>query len=239
MSTTSKSDLAARAAAVIPGGVNSGQRRVPGLEDLVIAATSGSTFTDGDGNVYTDYHAAFGPPLLGHGDPDVDGAVAAAAREVGLAEKICDLVPSCERVLLTETGSEATFHALRVARAATGRRHVIKFQGCYHGWHDAVAMNVISLPENVGRRDPLSKGVLPEVIDATVVCRFNDADDVERALVEHDVAAIILEPIPHNIGAVLPEDGFLERLRELATRHGTVLIFDEVITGFRHALGGF
>jgi glutamate-1-semialdehyde 2,1-aminomutase len=248
---TQAAELAARAARVIPGGVNSGQRRVPGLEELVIAATSGATFTDGDGNTYTDYHAAFGPPLLGHNDPDVDGAVAAAARSVGLmgigvtpieielAERICEHVPSVEQVLLTETGSEATFHALRVARAATGRRHVVKFQGCYHGWHDSVAMNVISLPENVGRKDPLSKGILPEVIEATVVCRFNDADDVERALVEHDVAAIILEPIPHNIGAVLPEPGFLERLRELATKHGTVLVFDEVITGFRHALGGY
>ena len=217
----------------------------------MIAATSGATFTDGDGNTYTDYHAAFGPPLLGHNDPDVDAAVAATAHSVGLmgvgvseievelAERICELVPSAERVLLTETGSEATFHALRVARAATGRRHVIKFQGCYHGWHDSVAMNVISLPENVGKKDPLSKGVLPEVVDATIVCRFNDADDVERALAAHDVAAIILEPIPHNIGAVLPKPGFLERLRELATRHGSVLVFDEVITGFRHALGGF
>ena len=251
MAVTGDTDLAARAAAVIPGGVNSGQRRVPGLEDLVVTATSGATFTDAEGRTYTDYHAAFGPPLLGHNDPDVDAAVAATARSVGLmgvgvtpveielAERLCELVPSVERVLLTETGSEATFHAIRVARAATGRRHVIKFQGCYHGWHDAVAMNVISLPENVGRRDPLSKGVLPEVTEATIVCRFNDAEDVERALTEHDVAAIILEPIPHNIGAVLPEDGFLERLRELATKHGTVLIFDEVITGFRHGLGGF
>jgi glutamate-1-semialdehyde 2,1-aminomutase len=251
MAVTGDTDLAARAAAVIPGGVNSGQRRVPGLEDLVVTATSGATFTDAEGRTYTDYHAAFGPPLLGHNDPDVDAAVAATARSVGLmgvgvtpveielAERLCELVPSVERVLLTETGSEATFHAIRVARAATGRRHLIKFQGCYHGWHDAVAMNVISLPENVGRRDPLSKGVLPEVTEATIVCRFNDADDVERALTEHDVAAIILEPIPHNIGAVLPEDGFLERLRELATKHGTVLVFDEVITGFRHALGGY
>ena len=251
MAVTPDTDLAARAAAVIPGGVNSGQRRVPGLEDLVVTATSGATFTDAEGRTYTDYHAAFGPPLLGHNDPDVDAAVAATARAVGLmgvgvtpveielAERLCELVPSVERVLLTETGSEATFHAIRVARAATGRRHVIKFQGCYHGWHDAVAMNVISLPENVGRRDPLSKGVLPEVTEATIVCRFNDAEDVERALTEHDVAAIILEPIPHNIGAVLPQDGFLERLRELATEHGTVLVFDEVITGFRHALGGF
>jgi glutamate-1-semialdehyde 2,1-aminomutase len=251
VAVTPKSDLAARAAAVIPGGVNSGQRRVPGLEELVIAATSGSTFTDGDGTTYTDYHAAFGPPLLGHNDTDVDSAVASAARTVGLmgigvtrievelAERIVELVPSVEQVLLTETGSEATFHAIRVARAATGRRHIVKFQGCYHGWHDSVAMNVISLPENVGRRDPISQGGIPEVTEATIVCRFNDAEDVERALREQDVAAIILEPIPHNIGAVLPRPGFLERLRELCDEHGTVLIFDEVITGFRHALGGY
>src|SRR5437879_8333090 len=130
MAITPKSDLAARAAAVIPGGVNSGQRRVPGLEQLVIAATSGSTFTDGDGNVYTDYHAAFGPPLLGHNDPDVDAAVAAAARSVGLmgvgvtevevelAERLCELVPSAARVRLTETGSEEPFQRQSVAGAA-------------------------------------------------------------------------------------------------------------------------
>ena len=174
-------NLAARAAAVIPGGVNSGQRQVAGLEDLVIASTSGSTFTDGDGRVFTDYHSAFGPPLLGHNDPDVDGAVAAAGRtvdlmgvgvtqvEVELAERLVAAVPSVEKVLLTATGSEATFHALRVARTATGRRHVLKFQGCYHGWHDSVAMNVISPAERVGSKDPLSQGILPEVLDATIV----------------------------------------------------------------------
>lgn len=254
MSTTTEgaaSGLAARASAVIPGGVNSGQRQVPGLEDLVVASTSGSTFTDQTGATYTDYHAAFGPPLLGHNDPDVDGAVAAVGRsvdnmgvgvsrvEVELAEKLVHHVPSLEKVLLTSTGSEATFHALRVSRAATGRRHIVKFQGCYHGWHDSVAMNVISPADRVGRKDPLSQGMLPEVVDATIVCRFNDADQVEQALVEHDVAAIILELIPHNIGAVMPQPGFVERLRELATKHGTVLVFDEVITGFRHGLGGY
>ena len=249
--TAAASRLAERAAGVIPGGVNSGQRRVPGLEDLVVTATAGATFTDAEGHVYTDYHAAFGPPLLGHNDPDVDAAVAAAARSVGLmgvgvtpveielAERLVELVPSIERVLLTATGSEATFHALRLARTVTGRRHVIKFQGCYHGWHDSVAMNVISPAERVGGKDPLSGGILPEVLDATIVLPFNDADAVARALAAHDVAAIILEPIAHNIGAVLPRPGFLERLRELATRHGTVLVFDEVITGFRHSLGGY
>ena len=243
--------LAARAAAVIPGGVNSGQRRVPGLEDLVVTATSGATFTDANGVTYTDYHAAFGPPLLGHNDPDVDGAVAAAGRsvdlmgvgvtpvEIELAERLVDAVPSLEKVLLTATGSEATFHALRLARTVTGRRHVLKFQGCYHGWHDAVAMNVISPAEKVGTKDLLSGGILPEVAAATIVVEFNDAAAVERALTDHDVAAIIIEPIPHNIGAVLPQPGFLERLRELATAHGTVLVFDEVITGFRHGLGGY
>ena len=251
MTLVTESTLAERAARAIPGGVNSGQRRIEGLEWLVIAATSGATFTDAEGRTYTDYHAAFGPPLLGHNDPDVDRAVAETARSVGLmgvgvtpveielAERLVELVPSVEKVLLTETGSEATFHALRVSRAATGRRHVIKFQGCYHGWHDSVAMNVISPADKVGRKDPMSQGIFPEVLDATIVCRFNDADEVERALAEHDVAAIILEPIPHNIGCVLPRPGFLERLRELATKYGTVLVFDEVITGFRHDLGGY
>lgn len=244
-------ELAERARAAIPGGVNSGQRQIPGLENLVIVGTHGATFTDAEGRTYTDYHAAFGPPLLGHNDPDVDRAVAATAAELGhmgvgvstveieLAERLCACVPSLEKVLLTATGSEATFHALRVARTATGRRHVVKFQGCYHGWHDAVAMNVISPPERVGTKDPLSEGILPEVLDATIVLPFNDADAVERALSEYDVAAVILEPIPHNIGAVLPAPGFLERLRELTSRAGAVLVFDEVITGFRHGLGGY
>ena len=251
MSATDARSAAERALAVIPGGVNSGQRRVPGLEDLVVTATSGATFTDGEGRTFTDYHAAFGPPLLGHNDPDVDGAVTTTAHrvdnmgvgispvEIDVAERIVEHVPSIEKVLLTATGSEATFHALRLARVATGRRHVIKFQGCYHGWHDAVAMNVISPAERVGQKDPLSQGILPEVLDATIVLPFNDADAVEQALRDHDVAAIILELIPHNIGAVLPQPGYVERLRELATANGTVLVFDEVITGFRHGLGGY
>jgi glutamate-1-semialdehyde 2,1-aminomutase len=245
--------LVERARRVIPGGVNSGQRRLEGLEDLVVASTSGSTFTDTRGRTYTDYHAAFGPPVLGHNDPDVDRAASEMSRkvdlmgvgvteiEIELAERLVELIPSLDKVLLTMTGSEATFHALRVARAATGRRHIIKFQGCYHGWHDSVAMNVISPPERVGKKDPLSTGILPEVLDATIVLPFNDAEAVERELETRPggIAAIILEPIPHNVGALLPKPGYLERLRELSTKHGTVLIFDEVITGFRHGLGGF
>jgi glutamate-1-semialdehyde 2,1-aminomutase len=247
------STLHERALAVIPGGVNSGQRQLPGIADLGIVAAQGSTFTTQDGRRFSDYHAAFGPQLLGHADPDVDAAVAAATRridllgvgvtdlEVELAERLVAVTPSFEQVLLTTSGSEATFHAVRLARAVTGRPLLIKFQGCFHGWHDSVAMNVISPAERVGTRDPISKGILPSTLEATVVCRWNDTDDLRRAFEANPdaVAAVILEPIPHNVGALLPEPGFLAAVRELCDRFGALLIFDEVITGFRHAIGGF
>ncbi|GAA0913100.1 aspartate aminotransferase family protein [Nonomuraea longicatena] len=245
--------LSERARRVIPGGVNSGQRSVPGLTDLVIAHAEGARIRDADGREYVDYHAAFGPPLLGHNDPDVAEAVAAAGRsldlagvgvtqgEIELAETLAELVPGIEKSLLTSTGSEATFHALRVARAATGRRLVVKFQGCYHGWHDSVSLNVISAPDRVGARDPISTGILPEVLEATLVLPFNSAEAVRRAFAEHgaDIAAAIVEPVPHNVGCLLPEPEFLRTLREECTKAGSVLVFDEVITGFRHALGGW
>jgi glutamate-1-semialdehyde 2,1-aminomutase len=250
---THDSSLGGRAAKVIPGGVNSGQRSIEGLEDLIVASTRGGTFTDDRGREYIDFHAAFGPPILGHNDPDVDAAVIKTVRkvdlmgvgvtelEIELAETIVALVPSIEKVLLTVTGSEATFHALRVARAATGRRQIVKFQGCYHGWHDSVALNVISAPEAIGRRDPLSRGSLEPVLDNTIVLPFNDIAAATQLfdVAGGDIAAVIVEPIPHNIGAVLPAQGFLEALRRLCTKHGALLVFDEVITGFRHALGGY
>jgi glutamate-1-semialdehyde 2,1-aminomutase len=230
--------LAARARAVIPGGVNSGQRQIPGLEDLVVVRSEGCTFEDSEGRVYTDYQSAFGPALLGHNDPDVDRAFAEHARvvdllgagvtpvEIELAEKLVSVVPSLERVLLTVSGTAATFHALRLARAVTGRRHVIRFEGGYHGWHDSVAT---------------SAGILPEVLDATLLAPFNDLAAVSRLMDEHagDVAAVIVEPIAHSMGALLPRPGFLEGLRERCSRAGSVLVFDEVITGFRHAVGGY
>ncbi|GAA3469559.1 aspartate aminotransferase family protein [Nonomuraea roseola] len=245
--------LAERARRAIPGGVNSGQRNVPGLSDLVIAHAEGARFRDADGKEYLDFHAAFGPPLLGHNDPDVNAAVAEAGNgadlcgvgvtegEVELAETLAELVPSVERVLLTSTGSEATFHALRVARAATGRRLVVKFQGCYHGWHDSVSLNVISSAEKVGGRDPISTGILPEVLEATLVLPFNSSQAVRQAFADHgaDIAAVIVEPVPHNVGCLLPEQEFLRTLREECTKAGSVLVFDEVITGFRHHLGGW
>ena len=247
---TSLPDLAK---SLIPGGVNSGQRLVPGLEDLVVTSAKGGTFTDADGRVFTDFHAAFGPPLLGHNDPDVVAAVVSSLHstdlpgvgvtpgEVRLAEQLVEMVPSIEKVLLTSTGSEATYHALRVARAATGRRYIVKFQGCYHGWHDAVSLNVISSPDRIGRPDPISAGSLPDTLAATLVLEFNDVAALRDLFDERgdEIAAVIMEPIPHNIGAVLPDGEFLRAARELCTRHGSVLIFDEVITGFRHALGGY
>jgi glutamate-1-semialdehyde 2,1-aminomutase len=161
--------------------------------------------------------------------------------EVQLARKLVQHVPSVEEVLLCNSGSEATYYALRLARAATGRGKIVKFQGCYHGWHDAVLRNVLSRPERVGRRDPGSAGMVDDVVDRTLVCRFNDLADVERTLAENagEVAAIILEPIPHNVGCLMPEQAFLEGLRAACDREGIVLIFDEVITGFRHGLGGY
>jgi glutamate-1-semialdehyde 2,1-aminomutase len=253
MKEATKAGLAGRARAVIPGGVNSRQRQIEGLEELVIVSTEGATFTDAEGRTYVDYHAAYGPPLLGHRDPDVDRAVLSTLQEldhpgigvtpieIEAAERLVDHVPSFERVLLVSGGSEATYHAVRLARAATGRRHIVKFQGCYHGWHDAVAMNVISPPERVGQKDPLSAGMFPEVVDATLVVPFNDLGAVEQAFEAHadDVAAVILEPIQHNIGAVLPQPGFLEGLRDICDREGALLVFDEVVTGFRHGLGGY
>lgn len=243
--------MASRAHAVIPGGVNSGQRQIPGLESLVIAETGGARFTDGEGKEYIDFHSAFGPPILGHRDPDVDGAVVkaidetdlmgvgVAPLEVELGELLAEHVPSIEKSLVTSTGSEATFHALRLARAATGRSRVLKFQGCYHGWHDAVAMNVISPADKVGHHDPMSTGMMPETVASTAVVPFNDLEATEAVLRDGDVAAIIVEPIPHNIGAVPPHDDFLPGLRSLCDTYGTLLVLDEVITGFRHGLGGF
>jgi glutamate-1-semialdehyde 2,1-aminomutase len=239
------------ACAVIPGGVNTSLRRIS--PPLVFRRAEGAIITDVEGKQYIDYHAAFGPIVLGHNHPEVNGRVAKAMQEldllgagtteyeIELARKICEHVPSAERVLFCNSGSEATYQALRLARAVTGREKIIKFQGCYHGWHDSVAMNVITPAGRIGRPDPLSDGSLRAVTEKTLVCAFNDLEEVDRAVRANrdEIATIILEPVPHNIGCVLPEPGFLEGLREIATRNGILLVFDEVITGFRHGLGGY
>ena len=249
--TQQQAGLVERANRVIPGGVNSGNRRL--AWPLAVVEAQGAHFTDADGRQYLDYHAAFGPLILGHNHPAVNAAVRAITErldiigvgvtdiEVELAEKLCQLIPSAERVLLTNSGSEATYAALRLARAVTGRHTIIKFQGTYHGWHDAVLMNVISAPDKLGQKDPLSLGMLPEVIDHTLVLPFNDVEALGATLDErgHEIAAVLVEIIPHNIGCVLPRPEFLQALREQCTARGIVLIFDEVITGFRHGLGGY
>jgi glutamate-1-semialdehyde 2,1-aminomutase len=235
--------LVDEAARYIPGGVSSAQRRVE--PNLAFTRAEGAYLFDADGKRYIDYHAAFGPALLGHCHPEVNARVAEAIGridltgagpgdlEVALARKLVQHVPSAERVLFCSSGSEATLHALQLARAATGRRKLVKFQGCYHGWHDAVLTNA------TGR--PLSAGMHPAVVADTIVLPYNDLDRVRETIEREgsDIAAVIVEPVAHNMGAVLPRAGFLEGLRELTAAHGVVLIFDEVVTGFRHGLGGY
>jgi glutamate-1-semialdehyde 2,1-aminomutase len=255
MSSASASTASARlldaAASVIPGGVNTCRRR--SHPQLCFARGEGAYLWDLDGHRYVDYHAAYGAIFLGHADPRVTERVSTAVArgtlfgvgvteaEVELAERIVAHVPSAEQVVVCNSGSEATYHAIRLARGVTGREKIVKFQGCYNGFHDYVLRNVLSPAALVGRRDPQSAGMLEAAIDATLVCRFNDLADVTRTLERHDgeVAAVILEPIAHNSPGILPRPGFLEGLRELCTRLGVVLIFDEVITGFRHGLGGY
>lgn len=243
--------ISERAQRYIPGGVSSANRLVE--PNLAFTRAQGAYIFDEAGKRYIDYHAAFGPPLLGHCNAEVNQRVVEAISqldlvgigsnelEAELAEKIHQHVPSAEKVMFCNSGSEATYSALRLARAATGRRKIIKFQGCYHGWHDAILLNVISAPDKVGHKDPLSAGMTPEVIDDTLVLTFNDLDEVKQTFAErgHEIAAIIVEPIPHNIGCVLPLPGFLQGLRDVTKQYGAVLIFDEVITGFRHGLGGY
>ncbi len=236
---------------VIPGGVNSSLRRC--WPQPVWARSKGAVVTDVDGNEFIDYHAAFGPILLGHNYDAVNERVARALGEIDLmgvgsteietrlAKKICQHVPCAEKVLFCNSGTEATYSAVRLARALTGRKKIIKFQGAYHGWHDYLAMNVTSPADKLGKHDPLSAGSLPEALEHTLICAFNDLDDVEGALraYRNEIAAVILEPILHNIGCVLPQPGFLEGLREITRREDMLLIFDEVVTGFRHGLGGY
>ncbi|WP_321469844.1 aspartate aminotransferase family protein [uncultured Paludibaculum sp.] len=235
----------------IPGGVNSSLRAVE--PRLVPVRAEGAYFHDMDGTRYLDYHGAFGPPILGHSHPAVTRRVKAAIAEtdqvgvgigpleIELAKKIVQHIPSGDKALLCNSGSEATYHAIRLSRAVTGRTKVIKFQGCYHGFHDSLAMNVITPKEKLGRRDPLSAGAHAAVVADTFVCEFNNLEEVKQVFAENpeNIAAVILEPIPHNIGCVMPEQAFLEGLRALTQKHGTILIFDEVITGFRHSLGGY
>ncbi len=251
MNFSESNRLYQEALAYTPGGVHTSIRNLE--PHLIFTKAEGAYVFDADGNRYLDYQAAFGPFILGHNHPYVNQRVIEALSrtdlfgtgttdlEIKLAQKICKHVPSSEQVLFCNSGSEATYHAIRLARAVTKRVKLIKFQGCYHGWHDYVARNMLSAWDKIGTRDPGSAGMMDEAIDSTLICTFNDLEEVENTLKsnEGEVAALIVEPIPHNIGCIMPQPGFLEGLRKLCTEYGALLIFDEVITGFRHHIGGY
>jgi glutamate-1-semialdehyde 2,1-aminomutase len=242
----------------IPGGVVSTNRAVE--PPIVFQRAEGALMWDVDGNHYLDYHAAFGPYVLGHNDRHVNDAVLRAIEEGRslfgsgttelegqLARMICDAVPFVDSIQILNTGSEATYQALRLARAATGRSHIIKPQGGYHGWHNDVACNLMTPLEKLGPRrvadeypfETISAGIPTEHSGLVHSVNFNDLDSVEAMCRKYPIAALITEPILQNIGVIHPLPGYLEGLRALADKYGFVLIFDEVKTGFRHALGGY
>lgn len=251
MRTTRSESLFARAREVIPGGVNSPVRafRAVGGEPLFIARGEGAYIYDVDGNRYIDYVGSWGPLILGHAHPAVVAAVTEAARngtsfgaptgaEVRLAEMVIEAVPSIEMVRFVNSGTEATMSALRVARAYTQRQKILKFAGGYHGHADMLLVAAGSGALTLGVPD--SPGVPAEATAQTLVAPYNDLAAV-RALFEtypEEIAAVIVEPVAGNMGCVPPEPGFLSGLRTLTREFGTVLIFDEVMTGFRVAYGG-
>jgi glutamate-1-semialdehyde 2,1-aminomutase len=249
MSDQNSRELFERAKLVIPGGVNSPVRAWSsvGGSPRFVARSRGARIVDEEGREYIDHVCSWGPMLLGHAPPTVIEALAAALEcgtsygaptvgEVELAEEICEAVPSIERVRLLSSGTEATMSALRLARAATGREEIIKFAGCYHGHGDGLLVRAGSGATTLGVPD--SPGVPQAVAALTRIARYNDLESVER-VVGANTAAIIVEPVAGNMGVVPPEAGFLEGLRALADDCGAVLIFDEVISGFRVALGGY
>jgi glutamate-1-semialdehyde 2,1-aminomutase len=251
MHTERSRDLFAAAQRVIPGGVNSPVRafRAVGGDPLFIARGAGARIWDADGNEFIDYVLSWGPLILGHAAPAVIAAIMAAAqqgtsfgaptaRETELAELVCARMPSVERVRFTSSGTEAVMSALRLARAFTGRAGLIKFDGCYHGHADDMLARAGSGVATLGLPD--SPGVPPATASLTHVATYNDLASVAAIFAAQPdaIAAIIVEPIAGNMGFVLPQDGFLLGLRDLASKYGALLIFDEVMTGFRVASGG-
>jgi glutamate-1-semialdehyde 2,1-aminomutase len=247
--TARSSQLYERARDLLPGGVNSPVRamRSIGRDPIFIASGSGSRITDVDGNDYVDWVCSWGPLILGHADPDVVAAVTAAAAngttfgaptqdEVTLAWEVAGRIPSVEMMRMTSSGTEATMSAIRLARAVTGRDKVLKFSGAYHGHVDGLLAEAGSGLATQGI--PASPGVPAAAAAATVVAPWNDMARTWDLTADPDLAAILVEPIPANMGVVPPGHGFLEMLRQAADEGGSLLIFDEVITGFRVARGG-
>jgi glutamate-1-semialdehyde 2,1-aminomutase len=251
MKTSKSEEWFQRAQATIPGGVNSPVRAFRGVggSPLFIARGEGSRLFDVDGNSYIDYVCSWGPLILGHRPAMVIEALekamaigtsfgAPTGQEVELAELIAQVVPSMEMVRLVNSGTEATMSALRVARGFTGRDLTVKFEGCYHGHVDSLLVKAGSGMATLGIAD--TAGVPASFAATTIALPYNSISAVEQTFAEHGdkIAAVIVEPVVGNMGCVPPVSGFLEALRELTARHGALLIFDEVMTGFRVALGG-
>ncbi len=251
MDRTRSQALFARAKTLMPGGVNSPVRafKSVGGEPFFVARAEGAHLFDVDGNRYIDYVGSWGPMIVGHNHPAVLDAVIRTARdglsfgapnplEVTMAETIARLVPGCEMVRMVNSGTEATLSAIRLARGATGRARIVKFEGCYHGHGDSFLVKAGSGALTFGV--PTSPGVPKALADLTLTLPFNDFDAATALFDEAgaDIAGLIIEPVVGNANCIPPRDGFLQHLRELCTQYGTLLIFDEVMTGFRVALGG-
>jgi glutamate-1-semialdehyde 2,1-aminomutase len=252
MSSTPKSaSLFEKAKQYIPGGVNSPVRafRAVGGNPIFMKSAKGAYLYDEDGHSYVDMINSWGPMILGHAHPLVEEAVREALshspsfgaptwREVEMAELICSMIPSIEKVRMVNSGTEATMSAIRVARGYTGRDKIIKMEGCYHGHGDSFLIAAGSGALTMGTPD--SPGVTKGTARDTIIVPFNSLEAIEVAIIENpkEIAAVILEPVVGNMGCVIPKDGYLEGLRKICDREGIVLIFDEVMTGFRLAPGG-
>ena len=248
---TRSSELFELASRHIPGGVNSPVRAFKGVGGTppFIERAEGPFVFDVDGRRYIDYVGSWGPMILGHAHPEVIEAVVERARlglsfgaptelEVRIADKICELVPSIELVRMVSSGTEATMSAIRLARGFTGRDHIVKFEGCYHGHSDSLLVKAGSGALTLG--EPSSPGVPKALAELTITLQYNDLDQVRDLFgrMGDRIACIIVEPVAGNMNCIPPLPGFLEGLREVCDQHGTVLIFDEVMTGFRVSLGG-
>src|SRR5215217_7867317 len=248
--STQSEQLFAAAQNLIPGGVNSPVRAFRGVGGTprFIRSARGATVTDVDGNTYIDYVGSWGPMILGHADEELVAAVQEVAAggtsfgaptelEVELAQEVIDAVPSIEMVRMVSSGTEATMSAIRLARGVTGRTKLVKFEGCYHGHADSLLVKAGSGVATLGLPD--SPGVPAVLAENTLTLHFNDVPALEKVFAEHaDIAAVIIEPVVGNMGCVPPRDGYLEAVRKLTRDHGALLIFDEVMTGFRLARGG-
>lgn len=249
-SQTKSEQLFATAQNLIPGGVNSPVRAFRGVGGTprFIQYARGATITDVDGRTYIDYVGSWGPMILGHADEEVVAAVQEVAAkgtsfgapsqlEVDLAQEVIDAVPSVEMVRMVSSGTEATMSAIRLARGVTGRTKLVKFEGCYHGHADSLLVKAGSGVATLGLPD--SPGVPAVLAENTLTLPFNNLPAIEEVFAQHtDIAAVIIEPVVGNMGCVPPRDGYLQAVRKITQEHGALLIFDEVMTGFRLARGG-